>query len=64
MLTASNVCKGRCVWCCQTTEGLKVKFQDGFSGFLCKKDFWSAVKARSENAEGETGRKPAQPEPK
>lgn len=55
MLTASRFGEGRCVWCCQTTEGLDVKFKDGFQGFLCKKDFWAAVKARSEDGKEESG---------
>jgi hypothetical protein len=48
MLTIISFGDGKCVWCCQTTEGVQAKFQDGLSGFLCRKDFWAAVKARSE----------------
>jgi hypothetical protein len=56
--------EGKCVWCCQTTEGVEATFKDGLKGFLCKKDFWAAVKARSElkesnDAEGLDSRKSA-----
>ena len=51
MLQVLSYGEGKCCWCCQTAEGVQTKFQDGLSGFLCKKDFWAAVKARSENKE-------------
>lgn len=47
MLTILSYGEGKCVWCCHTAEGVQAKFQDGLSGFLCRKDFWAAVKARS-----------------
>ena len=51
MLTILSYGEGKCCWCCQTAEGVQTKFQDGLSGFLCKKDFWAAVKARAEQME-------------
>ncbi len=48
MVTITGLREGKCVWCCQTGEGVHVAFQDGLNGFLCKRDFWSAIKARSE----------------
>jgi hypothetical protein len=51
MLTVLNYGEGKCVWCCQDGEGVQAKFQDGLQGFFCKKDFWAAVKARSEAKE-------------
>ena len=47
MVTITGFTEGKCVWCCQTGEGVHVSFQDGLKGFLCKRDFWSALKARS-----------------
>lgn len=39
---------GTCAWCRQATEdGVQVQFKDNFTAFLCKKDFWSALKARA-----------------
>lgn len=46
MLTIVNYGEGKCCWCCQTGEGVQTQFKDGLSGFLCKKDFWAALKAR------------------
>ena len=51
MLTVISYGEGKCVWCCQQTEGVQATFKDGLSGFLCKKDFWSALKSRSEAKE-------------
>lgn len=51
MLTIISYGEGKCVWCCQTSEGVETTFKDGLSGFLCKKDFWAAVKARAEAKE-------------
>lgn len=48
MLTIVNYGQGKCCWCCQTGEGVEASFKDGLSGFLCKKDFWAALKARVE----------------
>jgi hypothetical protein len=50
MLTIVSYGEGKCMWCCQHTEGVQTAFKDGLSGFLCKKDFWAALKARSEKA--------------
>jgi hypothetical protein len=49
LVTIQSYTTGSCVWCCQQTEGVEVKFRDGLTGFLCKKDFWSALKARAES---------------
>lgn len=62
MLTIISYSEGKCVWCCQTGEGVQAKFQDGLSGFFCKKDLWAAIKARGEgkeptNAQSEPSRK-------
>jgi len=57
MLTIVRFGQGKCVWCCQETEGVQTTFKDGLSGFLCKKDFWAAVKARSEAKEPTEGTK-------
>jgi len=51
MVTITSFTEGKCVWCCQSGEGVQVSFQDGLHGFLCKRDFWSALKARSEQAQ-------------
>ena len=48
MVTIQSFTEGKCIWCRQTTEGVQVQFQDGLKGFLCKRDFWSALKARTE----------------
>ena len=48
MVTIHSFTEGKCVWCRQTSEGVQVQFQDGLKGFLCKRDFWSALKARTE----------------
>ncbi|MFV0445157.1 MAG: hypothetical protein ACK5Q5_16395 [Planctomycetaceae bacterium] len=55
MLTILSYGEDKCIWCCQTTEGVHAKFQDGLTGFLCRKDFWSAVKARSSPAPASVG---------
>ena len=47
MLTITSFGEGKCVWCCQVTEGAQAKFQDGLSGFFCKKHFWQALQVRS-----------------
>ena len=48
MVTIHSFTEGKCIWCRQTTEGVQFQFQDGLKGFLCKRDFWSALKARTE----------------
>ena len=62
MVTITSFTEGKCVWCCQTGEGVHVSFQDGLNGFLCKRDFWSALKARCEQgkvaSEPPTAKKP------
>lgn len=48
MVTVTKNGEGKCVWCCQETDGVHAKFQDGLQGFFCWRDFRAAVKARSE----------------
>jgi hypothetical protein len=48
MISISHFGEGKCVWCCQQSEGVQATFSDGLKGFLCKRDFWAALKARSE----------------
>lgn len=62
MLTITQFGEGKCIWCCsQTTEGVHARFQDSLAGYLCKKDFWAAMKARAEsrpeNSTGDSSRK-------
>ncbi len=64
MLTITTFGEGKCCWCCQQAEGVQAKFQDGLSGFFCKRHMWEAIKARSEskepaNAQSEPSRKSA-----
>jgi len=49
MISISHFGEGKCIWCCQQSEGVQAAFPDGLKGFLCKKDFWAALKARSES---------------
>jgi len=48
MLTIQSYGVGKCVWCCQTKEGVHATFKDGLTGFFCKKDVWAAIEARAE----------------
>ena len=48
MLTISKYGEGKCVWCLAHGEGVQAVFQDGLTGFLCRKHFWEALKSRSE----------------
>jgi len=64
MVTISTFGEGKCVWCCTHGEGAQAKFQDGLSGFFCRKHLWEAIKARGEskeptNAQSEPSRKSA-----
>jgi hypothetical protein len=49
LVTIASCGDGKCVWCQTTGEGVQATFKDGFAGFLCRKDFWAALKARSES---------------
>ena len=52
MLATIAKCEtGTCVWCKSHGEGVQVRFEDGLSGFFCRKDFWTALKVRSETKE-------------
>ena len=62
MVTITSFTEGKCVWCCQTGKGVHVAFQDGLKGFLCKRDFWSALKARNGRT-NETGEAQTSPPP-
>ena len=62
LVTIAKAETGKCVWCRCDAEGVQASFNDGFQGFLCKKDFWQALKARTEvpsDAESVATRKPA-----
>lgn len=48
MLTIQTYGTGKCVWCRKNAEGVQAEFRDGFKGFLCRKDFWRALKVRAE----------------
>ena len=54
MVTITLLNEGKCIWCCQQAEGVQAKFQDGLSGFLCKKHFWQALQVRAVSAENGT----------
>lgn len=48
LVTIERVTHGTCAWCrSQTDDGVQVTFKDGFAAFLCRKDFWAALKARA-----------------
>ena len=51
MVTITSYTEGKCVWCCQTGEGVQAAFKDGLNGFLCRKHLWEALKARSQPTE-------------
>jgi hypothetical protein len=46
MVTIKRYGEDTCAWCMERGEGVQAEFQDGLKGFFCKRDFWSAVKAR------------------
>ena len=46
MLTIKSYGEGQCVWCRVHGEGVVANFNDGLTGFLCRKHFWEALKAR------------------
>ncbi len=55
LVTIKTLTPGTCIWCCQKfDETLEVEFRDGFHGILCRKDFWIALKSRSEQPQEET----------
>jgi hypothetical protein len=47
MLNVSKIIHGKCQWCQQETEVVRVKAQDGLDGVYCKKDLWTILKNRS-----------------
>ena len=51
MLTITNYGEGKCTWCLAHGEGVQTTFKDGLTGFLCRKHFWEALKARSEQTD-------------
>ena len=69
MLTIKSYGEGTCVWCLTKGEGVQAAFEDGLTGFLCRKHLWEALKARSEqidskeketsHAESQPGRRPS-----
>lgn len=48
-----------CVFCNRTSEGVEADF-GSLKGFLCKKDFFTALKAREPKAASEAKRENAQ----
>ena len=48
MVTIERVGTDTCLWCLEETEGVEAQFDDGLSGFLCKKHFWQALQVRSQ----------------
>ena len=64
LVTIARCGTGKCVWCRTDGEGVQAAFKDGLQGFFCRKDFWQALKARTEteessDAQGVAGRNPA-----
>lgn len=57
-VTINQYTTGTCIWCRQTDEGVQAQFKDGLSGFLCKKDFWAALKARASETPPQTESRP------
>ena len=58
--TIHSYAAGTCAWCRQKTEdGVQVQFKDNFTAFLCKKDFWSALKARADETSSRDEVRPA-----
>ena len=51
MVTINNYGDGTCVWCLTHGEGVQATFKDGLAGFLCRKHFWEALKARAEQSD-------------
>lgn len=49
MVTITSIGTHKCVWCLEKGEGVEAKFNDGLHGFFCKKHFWQALQARTEN---------------
>ena len=47
MLTITSYGEGKCVWYLAHGEGVQAVFKDGLTGFLCRKHFWEAMKART-----------------
>lgn len=53
VVSIQKACKGKCLWCQKEADGVQAKFQDGLTGFFCRKHFWEAIEARSEKEEGD-----------
>lgn len=51
LVTIASCGNGKCVWCQTNGEGVQAAFKDGLTGFFCRKDFWAALKARSDTKE-------------
>lgn len=58
MLKIMSFGEGKCVWCLANGEGVQAAFDDGLTGFLCRKHLWEALKARSEPNEVRQGSTP------
>lgn len=47
MVTIKAYREDVCIWCDRRTEGVDADF-GGLKGFLCRADFWRAMRVRSE----------------
>lgn len=63
MLTISNYGEDKCTWCLAHGEGVQATFKDGLTGFLCRKHFWEALKARAEQSEERRATAPTEKRP-
>lgn len=54
MVTITAFGEAKCVWCLERTGGVHTQFQDGLTGFLCRKHFWQALQMRADQAPAET----------
>ncbi len=51
MVTIRRYGQGDCMWCTQSGDGVEAEFKQGFTGFFCKRCFWTAVKVRHGKAQ-------------
>ena len=60
MVTIKGYREDTCIWCDRKTEGVEADF-GGLKGFLCRADFWRALRVRSERKEKSESAKPSSP---
>lgn len=49
LVQINSLTSGTCIWCCQKSDdAVDASFRDGLKGTLCRKHFWDALKARSD----------------